>query len=265
MDEWQCARLGWVEQFKATNDAGLVCRRNGISRPTLRKWIHRYEALGLEGLNDQSRCPHSSPKTKVTEEMAGLILDMRKNRKLGCKRISSELLRLHDISLSPPTVQKILNRNDKRFLPNQVKKRKSPKRYNRPILGDRVQMDLCKIAPGFYLYAAVDDCTRYNVMGLYPRRTIANTILFLERVDGEMPFPIQRIQTDRGREFFALKVQEWLQDYRIKFRPVKPRSPHLNGKVERGHKTDLQEFYATQDMDDPELEQRLDEWQMFYN
>ncbi len=220
MDERQRARLGWVEQFKATNDAGFVCRRNGISRPTLRKWIRRYDALGLEGLNDQSRRPRSSPQTKVTEKMVDLILDMRKNRKLGCKRISNELLRLHEISLSPPTVQKILNRNDKRHLPNQVKKRKSPKRYNRPIPGDRVQMDVCKIAPGRYHYAAVDDCTRYKVMGLYPRRTGANTILFLERVIEEMPFPIQRIQTDRGREFFAVKVQNWLHEHCIKFRPI---------------------------------------------
>ncbi|MFV0644580.1 MAG: IS481 family transposase [Sphingomonadaceae bacterium] len=265
MGERQRARLGWVEQFQATKDAGLVCRRNGINRPTLRKWVQRYDALGVAGLVDQSRRPHSSPKTKVTDEHARLILEMRKDRKLGCKRISSELLRLHAISLSPPTVQKILNRNGQRFLPGQLKRRKSPKRYSRPIPGDRVQMDVCKIAPGHYHYAAIDDCSRYKVMGLYPRRTSANTIRFLERVVEEMPFPIQRIQTDRGREFFAVRVQEWLQDYCIKFRPIKPRSPHLNGKVERSHKTDLQEFYATQDINDPELERRLDEWQMFYN
>ena len=48
-----------------------------------------------------------------------------------------------------------------------------------------------------------------------------------------MPFPIQRFQTDRGREFFAVKVQERLKEYGIKFRPNKPASPHLNGKVER--------------------------------
>ena len=95
--------------------------------------------------------------------------------------------------------------------------------------------------------------------------TAANTILFLERVVEEMPFPIQRIQTDRGREFFAYKVQGWLREYSIKFRPIKPRSPHLNGKVERGHKTDLQEFYATADLSAPNLQERLDEWQHFYN
>ncbi len=265
MDERQRARLGWVKQYMETNDAGLVCRRNGISRPTLRKWVRRYDAHGPDGLTDQSRRPHSSPRAKITNEIADLILDMRKKRKLGCKRISNELLRLHEISLSPPSVQKVLNRNDQKFLPGQIRRRKSSKRYSRPIPGDRVQMDVCKVAPGRYHYAAVDDCTRYKVMGLYPRRTAANTIRFLERVIEEMPFPIQRIQTDRGREFFAVKVQEWLREYCIKFRPIKPRSPHLNGKVERGHKTDLQEFYATQDIDDPELELRLDEWQMFYN
>jgi transposase InsO family protein len=33
----------------------------------------------------------------------------------------------------------------------------------------------------------------------------------------------------------------------IKFRPNKPGSPHLNGKVERSQKTDKAEFYATID------------------
>ena len=80
-----------------------------------------------------------------------------------------------------------------------------------------------------------------------------------------MPFPIQRIQTDRGREFFAYKVQQRLMEWAIKFRPIKPRSPHLNGKVERSQKTDLQEFWSTVDLKAADLQQQLDEWQHFYN
>ncbi len=38
----------------------------------------------------------------------------------------------------------------------------------------------------------------------------------------------------------------------IKFRPNKPGSPHLNGKVERSQKTDKSEFYATVDIDSEE-------------
>ena len=80
-----------------------------------------------------------------------------------------------------------------------------------------------------------------------------------------MPFPIQRIQTDRGREFFAEKVQKRLIKYGIKFRPNKPGSPHLNGKVERSQKTDKTEFYATVDLTTKDLNEHLALWQHYYN
>lgn len=59
------------------------------------------------------------------------------------------------------------------------------------------------------------------------------TVDFIDCVVKEMLFPIHRIQTDRGREFFAEKVQKKLMIYGINFRPNKPRPPHLNVKVER--------------------------------
>lgn len=36
------AREEWVKHYLETQDAGYVCRRCGISRPTLRKWHRRY-------------------------------------------------------------------------------------------------------------------------------------------------------------------------------------------------------------------------------
>ena len=80
-----------------------------------------------------------------------------------------------------------------------------------------------------------------------------------------MPFPIQRIQTDRGQEFFAYQVQDQLRDWRIKFRPIRPRSPHLNGKVERVQRTALDEFWSAADLDDPAVADHFAEWQRFYN
>ncbi len=99
-----------------------------------------------------------------------------------------------------------------------------------------------------------------NVLRLYSRRTAANTLDFIDCVIEEMPFPIQRLQTDRGIEFFAVKVQEKLKKYSIKFRPNKPASPHLNGKVERSQKTDKAEFYATVDLSTDDLKELLAEW-----
>lgn len=147
-----------------------------------------------------------------------------------------------------------------------MRRKKKYKRYSRPIPGDRTQIDTCKIAPGIYQYTAVDDCTRWRVLKIYKRRTANNTLLFIDKIIEEFPFPIQRIQSDRGREFFACKVKEKFMEYDIKFRPVKPASPHLNGKVERSQKTDLEEFYATADLSKFEqLREELGYWQFYYN
>lgn len=48
-------------------------------------------------------------------------------------------------------------------------------------------------------------------------------------------------------------------------RPIKPRSPHLNGKVERSQRTDLEEFYPTVDVQAPNLHEKLADWQDYYN
>jgi transposase InsO family protein len=252
-------RLVWVKLYLDTADARLVCRRCGISRPTLRKWITRFREKGIDGLKEVSRRPKHSPIRKIFEQQENCILQLRTERKLGARRIQNELKRLYNLNLSLATIHKVLKRNTVKPL---IKSRGKTniRRYVCSIPGERVQLDTCKIAPGLYQYTAVDDCTRYRILGLYNKRSASNTILFVERLLEEMPFPIQRIQTDRGREFFAIEVQERLMSYGIKFRPIKPKSPHLNGKVERSQKTDLDEFYSTVDIKDPQLVDLLEQW-----
>ena len=257
-------RLVWVQLYLDTHNSGLVCRRCGISRPTLRKWVKRYEEQGLAGLQDQSRRPRNSPNTKVGEQEQSWILDLRKSRKLGARRIQNELYREQGCSLGLATIHKVLIRHNVKPL-KRHRKKADYIRYQRPIPGDRVQMDTCKIAPGVYQYTAVDDCSRYRVLGVFSRRSAANTLIFLDQVFEEMPFPIQRFQTDRGREFFAVKVQKKMMENGIKFRPNKPGSPHLNGKVERSQRTDKDEFYSTVKLDLEKLRQTLSEWQHYYN
>ena len=206
----------------------------------------------------------TSPHIKVTKNHEQLILGLRNKRKLGARRIQNELSRLHNFSCSLATIHKVLTRNVVKPL-KRTRRQKRYKRYQRPIPGDRFQMDTCKIAPGLYQYTAIDGCTRHRVLGLYKRRNAASTLLFLEKVIEEPPFSIQRIQTDRGFEFFSTKVQQKLMEYCIKFRPIRPGSPHLNGKVERSQKTDLEEFYETVDINSPDIEDQLQEWQHYYN
>jgi transposase InsO family protein len=166
--------------------------------------------------------------------------------------------------LSLDTIHKVLTNVSVKPLV-RLPRKKNFIRYAKLTPGERVQMDTCKIAPGCYQFTAIDDCTRYRVLAIFPRRTAGNTLRFLEQVIEEMPFPIQRFQTDRGREFFAVCVQEWMKENSIKFRPIKPQSPYLNGKVERSQKTDLVEFWAVMSPKDEALDLRLAEWQHYYN
>jgi transposase InsO family protein len=259
------ARLRWVELYAKTGDAGLVGRRCGISRPTLRKWWRRYLVGGPEGLVEQSRRPKHVASQKVFAEQEALILALRRDRRLGIKQLRNELIRQHDLALSLDTVHRVLVRHGEQVLKRPRRRVRGRRRYSRPVPGDRVQMDVCKIGPGVYQYTAIDDCSRYKVLGVFPRRTAANTLRFLEQVIEEMPFAIQRVQTDRGLEFFAEAVQQRLLDWGIKFRPIRPRSPHLNGKVERTQRADLEEFWCTVDPKAPDVVNRLAEWQHHWN
>lgn len=267
MDRECRQRLGWVELYVETGDAGLTCRRCGISRPTLRKWVKRYQAEGETGLRSRSRRPRTSPGQKVFGEQVSWILELRQQRHLGVRRIQSELLRLHHFKLFLSTIHHILKQQNSRPL-RLPKRTKEGHRYTRPVPGDRVQVDTIKIAPGIYQYTAIDDCTRWLEAALYSRRTAEHACEFLEDVIHAMPFPVQRIQTDRGTEFTASAVQELLFYLRTKWRPIPPRSPHLKGKVERVQKTILQEFYATvdpQQIDLETLDRQLSDWIWHYN
>jgi hypothetical protein len=74
-----------------------------------------------------------------------------------------------------------------------------------------------------------------------------------------------RVQTDRGTEFFAEAVQRRLMAEAIRFRPIPPRSPHLNGKVERAQRTILEEFWAATDPKSADVADQLALWVHHYN
>lgn len=256
MDDQIRMRLKWVQLYEELGNAGIVCLYCGISRPTLRKWWTRYQEMGVDGLQEPCHRPCSHVQ---------LISDLGQ-RKLGHRRIQNEIKRLDDISFSTATFHKVLERLDKQYLKHKRTFRKHTIRYSRPEPGDQVQMDVCKIAPGIYQYTAIDDCSRYKVLRLYSKMTANNAMaFFFDTVIEEMPFTIQRIQTDRGHDFFAMQLQERLLEWGIKFRPSKPGSPYLNGKVERSQRTDFDEFYSTVNLKDSDLHNLLAEWQHYYN
>ena len=139
-DREERRRLSWIVAYRERPDAGAVCR----------KWLRRYEAEGEVGLRALSRRPHHFPAQKVDEALQAAILDLRRARRLGAKRLRNELQRLHGVRLSAATVHKVLVQHGLSVLPTRKRSRHKPKRYNRPVPGDRVHMDTCKIRPGLY-------------------------------------------------------------------------------------------------------------------
>lgn len=197
MNQQVKAHLKWVQLYEKKQDAGYVCRHCGISRPTLRKWFKRYQELGIDGLHDLSKKPHTSPNKKIDEQIEQWIIELRTSRNLGARRIQTELVRLHESYLSLASIHKVLTKYQVKPI-KKLRRKNKYMRYSRPIPGDRVQIDTCKIAPGIYQYTAVDDCTRWRVLDIFKRRTAANTLEFLEKMIEQFPFPIQRIQSDRA-------------------------------------------------------------------
>lgn len=261
------SRLRWVKHYQESQNAALTCRRCGISKVTLLKWWRRYQSQGESGLVSQSRRPHKTRERKVTPEHESLILEMRRTRQLGPKGLQRELLRLHQLRFSTRTIWKILHRHGVSVLKPHKRKHQF-KRYTRPVPGDRVQIDTCKVGKNLYQFTAIDDCTRMRVLALYSSRSASNASHFVEnRLLKEFPFPIQRIQSDRGGEFIAEGFQDTLRENHIKFRPNRPRAPHLNGKVERSQRTDRMEFWSSVDTkaNRERLDEQLKEWQNFYN
>lgn len=63
-----------------------LCRRHGISRPTGHKWLERYRAEGLAGLEDRSHRPHSCPHL-TPEPVVERILEIRRHRGWGTPKI----------------------------------------------------------------------------------------------------------------------------------------------------------------------------------
>jgi transposase InsO family protein len=259
-----------------TGNVALTCRYYGISRQIFYTWKRRYDAHGLDGLRDRSHRPHVSPGTTRTE-VVGKIIYLRQHYHFGPAKIAMYLARYHDITISPSGVWRVLKRLELNRLPaSQRHKRydKRWKRYEKPLPGHRVQLDVKFIAPlpgsgrKHYQFTAINDCTRLRVLRIYPKLNQTTAIQFLDYVLERLPFRVEVIQTDNGAEFQSLFHYHVL-DRGIGHDYIKPRTPRLNGKVERSHRIDAEEFYRLLDgvvIDDTQVfNDKLREWENFYN
>lgn len=81
--------------FEGSITMKMLCGRFGVSRKTAYKWLKRYSMLGLEGLKDQSKTPHSPHHLFGSEEIELALSLKLKHRTWGPKKLIPKLQRVY--------------------------------------------------------------------------------------------------------------------------------------------------------------------------
>lgn len=277
---------GWLtlREHSVSSEEGAQALK--LPRSTLYRWQKRLKKEGLQGLEDKSRKPHHLRQPTWSYALVEAVLGERRlnpawgKRKLVCLlrgkgwtisesmvgRILTYLLRRKEIEPAPVYRHSLKGRRSYKRRPWA---QRLPKGYRVQRPGDLVQLDTLTYSPlpgvSFKHFTARDVICRWDVLDVYSRATAHTASMFLDRLK-EAPFPIGAIQVDGGSEFKA-QFEEECQRRGISLFVLPPRSPKLNGYVERAQGTHRYEFYEAYDLPWTvrELRPLLREWEHTYN
>lgn len=131
--------------------------------------------------------------------------------------------------------------------------------------GQRVQIDV-KFVPGvcmvgqapqtqWFQYTFLDEYSRFRYVEAFQEHSTYSSAVFLRHVAQQFPFAIECVQTDNGSEFTnrllpkgnqkSTLFEKTLTQLGIRHKLIRPYTPRHNGKVERSHRKDNEEFYAS--------------------
>ena len=279
-------RLQWMDHYQTHGrNAAFTCRHFGISRQTFYRWKQRYDPHRLESLEERSHRPRRSRQPTWTRELALAVLHLREQYPRWGKDKLVVLLHRAGWTVSTSMVGRILKHLKARGVlvePRRsgisTRKRlwrrpyaiRKPKGYDVREPGDLVEVDTLDVRPlpGVVLkhFTARDVVSRWDVIEAHTRATATTAAGFLDAIEARMPFPVRAIQVDGGSEFQAAFEQS-CQERGIRLFTLPPRSPKLNGAVERAQRTHTEEFYevAPFSIEISPLNRELQAWERTYN
>ena len=244
----------------------------GVSRATLYRWRKLHDQGRLA---PRSRRPRRVRRPEWSPELATAVHEMRADFPMWGKAKLTILLRRQGYTASQSTVGRILKNLVERgaVTPVPTLRRKAPRRsrkHSRPHArrlpkgrkptapGEIVQLDTLSLSPGhgrpaLKQFTACDPVAKWTCAQACRRATAHNAKRFLDKLQDDMPFPIQAIQVDGGSEFKASFEHE-CQKRGIQLFELPPKSPKLNGHVERNNGAWRYEFYATWDLPNDNLD-----------
>lgn len=182
-------------------------------------------------------------------------------------RIIAELVE-RGVVQSVPSLRKGTRHAPRKHKRTYAKRLPKDKKPTKP--GEIVQVDTVHInlVPGKSIrhFTAYCPVAKWTVAEARNRATAAAASLFLDKLQADMPFTVEGIQVDGGSEFMA-EFETECERREIKLYVLPPRSPKLNGGVERCNGAWRYEFYACTELPGSvaELNPLIDDWQDTYN
>ena len=237
-------------------------RKYNKSRSYIYFWRARWDGT-VNSLACQSKRPHGHPRQHTEEELT-LIRNMRRrNPKLGLTELWIRLKRW-GYSRCVESLYRVMQRKGL-IKDRPVKEKRKSKPYEQMTNpGERIQIDV-KVVPRsclankeerLYQYAAIDEYSRYRILGAYPEQSTYSSAEFLKKVNRQfqkLGVKVECVQTDNGFEFtnrFSNSQKDKLtlfektaQELGIRHKLIRPYTPRHNGKVERSHREDQKLLY----------------------
>jgi putative transposase len=277
-------RLRALTIYGETGDVKLVCQTFGVSRATLYRWVKRFDPKDLTSLKEQSRRPRRVRKPLWSRELVQAVKELRGEYPRWGKDKLGVLVwdQGHEGSVS--TVGRILKQLKQRGELKEPKRRtisakrksrrpygvRKPGDYTAERPGDLVQVDTLDVRPFPWMtlkqFTARDVISRWDVIEARRRATATTAKEFIETLEQRMPFKVKALQVDGGSEFYS-DFEEECERRKIRLFVLPPKSPKLNGCVERAHRTHTEEFYEVYEVpwNVTELNPELRRWENIYN
>lgn len=255
-----------------------LCRQFGISSATAYKWLRRFKAEGIEGLQERSRRPSHSPAQTAKEIEKAVLSQRHKHPAWGGRKLRRRLLDLgHAQVPSPSTITSILHRHH--LLTNEEALKHKPWiRFEHPQPNDLWQMDFkgdFALGRGrCYPLTVLDDHSRF-VVGLVacPNQRTETTQAALIGVFRRYGLP-WRLAMDNGTPWAAYRhgrtcyteFSVWLIRLGIRLSFSRPHHPQTQGKDERFHRTLAVELLRDQLwFNHQECQRAFEKWLAQYN
>ena len=245
-------KYGWkptVEAFK-------------VGKSTLYDWNKQYEGSGkaLLSLVPKKTRPKRVRQMTTDWRLIQFIREFRQQYgNIGREKIKIFLdeyaTELGIDSISHRTITKVIKRKNLYFDPPKKKKRKN--KFSR----DRTRKSPKATRPGYVemdsvvvyidtirhnFMCCIDSYTKFAHVRKVKTLSSLQAKLTFQEFQNKSPHPVHTVQTDNGSEFFKT-FHAYLEDQEIKHQFIYPKSPKMNGVVERFNRTIQEEFINRND------------------